>query len=79
MPTSADNHQFKNAIHYKKKEFGFLIEEKDLKSKLIHFIKDVYENSSVLEKIVNNQKQYSDKYVYNNINRVLNSIIDEKN
>ncbi len=79
LPTSADNHQLKNAIYYKKKDFGFLIEEKDLKSKLIHFIKDAYENSSVLEKIINNQKQYSDKYVYNNINRVLNSIIDEKN
>ena len=30
LPSSADNHQFKNAGYYEKKNFAFLVEEKDL-------------------------------------------------
>ena len=36
LPTSADNHQFKNAIYYKNKNFGFMLEEKDLNEKLFY-------------------------------------------
>ena len=79
LPSSAEKHQLKNAIYYKKKKFGFLIEEKDLKSKLFPLIKDIYFNKSLLDDIKNNQKQYSDKNVYNNIDQTLKKIIDEKN
>ena len=79
LPTSADNHQLKNAIFYQKKNFGFLIEEKDLNNKLLYLIKDIYKNSTILDKIKLNQSQYSDKYVYNNIDRTLKKILDEKN
>ncbi len=79
LPTSADNHQLKNAIFYQKKNFGFLIEEKDLNNKLLYLIKDIYKNSTILEKIKQNQSQYSDKYVYNNIDQTLKKILDEKN
>ena len=79
LPSSADNHQFKNARFYERKKFGFLIQEKDLKEKLIYFIKEIYANNSILEKIKKNQRQYSDKNVYNNIDQVLKNIIDEKN
>ena len=34
LPTSADNHQFKNAIFYQNKNFSFLMDEKDLNDKL---------------------------------------------
>ena len=71
LPTSADNHQLKNANYYLKKNFAFLIEEKDLNDKLPSLIQDIYKNSSILEKIISNQKQYSDKNVYNNINEFL--------
>ena len=30
LPSSADNHQFKNADYYEKKNFAFLVEEKDM-------------------------------------------------
>ena len=33
LPTSADDHQLKNAMYYKK-SYSYLVEEKDLKIKL---------------------------------------------
>ena len=39
---SAEKHQLKNAIYYKKKKFGFLIEEKDLKSKLFFLLLKIF-------------------------------------
>ena len=36
LPTSADNHQLKNAIFYEKNQYSYLIEEKDLNEKLSH-------------------------------------------
>ena len=79
LPTSADNHQLKNAIFYERKKFCLLIQEKDLKEKLIYLIREIYKDNSILEKIKKNQRQYSDKNVYNNIDQILKKIIDEKN
>ena len=79
LPSSADNHQFKNADYYEKKNFAFLVEEKDLNEKLFYLIKDIYNNNSILDKIRKNQNQFSDKNVYNNIDRVLKEIINGKN
>ena len=78
LPSSADNHQLKNAIYYLKKNFGFLVEEKDLKDKLFLLIKEIYNNKDLLDKIINNQKQYSDKNVYNTIIENLKKTINEK-
>lgn len=78
LPSSADNHQLKNATFYQRKNFAFLVEEKDLNDKLLSLIKDIYQNSSKLDKIIKNQRQYSDKNVYNNIDQVFKEI-DEKN
>ena len=63
----------------KKKNFAFLVEEKDLNEKLFYLIKDIYNNISILDKIRKNQNQFSDKNVYNNIDRVLKEIINGKN
>ena len=79
LPTSADNHQLKNAIYYEKKSFGFLIEEKNLEIKLFDLIRLFYEDKSLLEKIKLNQGQYSDKNVFQNIKILLEKIINEKN
>ena len=77
LPSSADNHQLKNAKYYKDKFNTFLLEEKDLKNKLFTLIKEIYNNNSLLENIVYNQRQHSDKNVYNNINEFLKKVIDE--
>ena len=42
-------------------------------------VKEINGNSSILSTIKKNQRQYSDKNVYNNIDQVLKNIIDEKN
>ena len=79
LPSSADNHQLINAIYYKNKKYSFLIEEKDLNTKLSLLLKDINNDSSILDKIRENQSQYSDKNVYKNINNALKVIINEKN
>ncbi len=79
LPSSADKHQLKNAIYYEKKKLGFLIEEKDIKNNLLTKIKTIYESNSTLEEIKNNQRQYSDKNVYENINEELRDIFNDKN
>ena len=79
LPSSADNHQFINANFYKKKNFSFIIEEKDLNNKLFYLIEEIYNRKSILSKISQNQNQYSDKNVYKNIDRVLEEFTYEKN
>ena len=79
LPSSVDNHQYKNATFYKNKNFSFLVEEKDLKDKLFSLLKEIYENISKLDEIRANQRQYSDKHVYKNIDKVLDKILNEKN
>ena len=75
LPTSADNHQLKNAIYYEKKEYSYLIEEKNLNRKLFLLIKQISENNSLLSQMINKQKQYSDKLVYEKIEKQINKLI----
>ena len=79
LPSSADNHQLKNAEYYERKKMGFLIQEKDLKANLFSLIKEIYENNTILEKIKIVQSHHSDKKVYKNIDDYLKTINDEKN
>ena len=79
LPSSVDNHQLKNATFYKNKNFSFLVEEKDLKDKLFNLLKEIHKNMSKLDEISANQRQYSDKHVYENIDGVLDKILNEKN
>ena len=78
LPSSADNHQLKNAIYYEKKGYSYLIEEKDLDTKLLKLIKKINENKSILNQIISKQRQYSDKSVYENIDRQITETINEK-
>ncbi len=79
LPSSADNHQFKNAIYYQKKNLALMIEEKELNDKLLQLIKTIYSDKSYLDNIISNQRQFSDKNVYHNITKQLKNIIHEKN
>jgi len=79
LPTSADNHQYKNAEFYYKKGYGFLLEEKDIKNKLFDLIKNIFEDKSLIRNILSNQRQYSDKNIYENLKVQVEKIINEKN
>jgi UDP-N-acetylglucosamine--N-acetylmuramyl-(pentapeptide) pyrophosphoryl-undecaprenol N-acetylglucosamine transferase len=78
LPSSADEHQLKNALYYQKNGFSYLIEEKNLDTKLFQLIKKINENPSLLSQIVKKQRQYSDKSVYENIDNQINRLINEE-
>ena len=57
---------------------AFLIEEKDLNEDLFELIKRIHTNEKLLNQIIHNQSQYSDKNVYKYINEDLNKLFNEK-
>jgi len=79
LPSSADNHQYKNAEFYKRKGYGFFLEEKDIKTKLFDLIIRIFNDKSLTKNILFNQSQYSDKDIFSNLNKQIKEIIDEKN
>ena len=79
LPSSADNHQYKNAEYYKKKNCGYLINEKDIKYKLFDLILSLFKDKSLFVNILSNQKQYSDKNIFKNLGIQLEKILNEKN
>ncbi len=76
LPSSVDDHQLKNAIHYEKNGYSYLIEEKDLNKKLFRLIKKISEDKRILSQIINKQSEYSDKSVYKNIDKEIETIIN---
>ncbi len=79
LPTSADNHQYKNAEFYEKKGYGYLLEEKDIKNNLYNLISAIFNDKSLLKNILSNQRQYSDKDILKNLTNYLKKILNEKN
>jgi len=79
LPSSADNHQYKNAAFYKKKGFGFLLNEQDIKNQLYNLINSIFKDNTLIKNILFNQRQYSDKNIFKNLNIQLEKILNEKN
>ncbi len=79
LPSSADNHQYKNAEFYFKKGYGYFLEEKDIKKNLYDLIITIFKNKSSIKNILSNQRQYSDVDIFRNLNEQIEKIIDEKN
>jgi len=79
LPSSADNHQLKNATYYSKKGYSYLINEIDIHEKLFNLINEINADKSILKKIKERQNQHSDKNVYKNIDNKINLIFNEKN
>ena len=71
LPSSADNHQLKNAIYYEKNKYSFLIEEKNLGKELFPLLEKINNDMSLLDQIKTKQSQYSDKLVFRNIDKEL--------
>ena len=78
LPTSADDHQYKNAEFYKKKGYGFLLNEKDIKDKLCELIISIFKDKSSIKNILSNQGQYADKGIFKNLETQLEKVINEK-
>jgi len=79
LPTSADNHQYKNAEFYEKKGYGYLLKETDIKDELLNLINLIFNDKTLMKKILSNQKQHSDKEIFNNLNILIEKILNEKN
>ena len=79
LPTSADNHQYKNALFYTKKGYGNFLEEKDIKNQLYNLIVSTFNDKSILSGILLNQRQRSDKNIFENLNSQIEKILNEKN
>ena len=79
LPSSADNHQLKNAEFYSKKGFGYFIEEKNIRYKLYDLIKLIYTNKSATNRMLSSQEQHSDKEIFKNLNTQIEKILNEKN
>ena len=79
LPSSADNHQYKNAEFYKKKGLGYLLDEKNIKNQLFDLIISIFKDKNLIKKILSNQRQYSDKNIFSNLNSELQKILNDKN
>ena len=79
LPSSTDNHQFKNAEFYHRKGYGFLLEEKDIKTKLFELLNSIFNDKSLINNILINQAKYSDKDIFKNLFTLLKEILNEKN
>ena len=55
-----------------------MIEEKDLNTKLFELLNMINKNPNVLSQIITKQSQYSDKSVYENIDKQIYEILNEK-
>ena len=78
LPSSADDHQLKNAIFYKKHNYGYLVKEEDIKVELFRLISKISNEKELLNQMINKQRQYSDKSVYENIDKEITKILNEK-
>ena len=79
LPSSADDHQYKNAAFYQRKGYGFLLAEKDIKTKLFELIDTIFKDKSSINKILLKQKQYSDKNIFNILDIEIEKVLNEKN
>jgi UDP-N-acetylglucosamine--N-acetylmuramyl-(pentapeptide) pyrophosphoryl-undecaprenol N-acetylglucosamine transferase len=78
-PYSADGHQEKNATYFEKKGYSFLIKENEVNEKLFTLIKSIYKDKEILNRIIEKQKNHSDKDVFFKINNEVKNLINEKN
>ena len=79
LPTSADNHQYKNAKFYSKRGYGNFLEEKDIKNKLYDLIVSTFNDKSISNSILLKQQQHSDKDILKNLYSLIEKICNGKN
>ena len=64
---------------YEKKGMCFLLEEKNISKDLYKLISTNFKDNTKFNSIILNQRQYSDKDVFNKLNFNIEKIINEKN
>lgn len=77
LPSSADNHQLKNAEYFEKLGCGFLIKEENMSKDLFQLIKLIHKDKDLLNQVKSTQIKYSDKEVFRKIDNQIKDKIDE--
>jgi len=75
LPSSAEDHQNKNAKYFEKKGYSFLIEENKISEKLFPLIKSIHKDKYLLTHMIERQKTYSDKDVFKKIYNEIKEMI----
>ena len=79
LPSSADQHQYKNALDFKNKGFCFLLEEKFIHSKLFDILNELNKNKEKLNLIKNKMQNHSDTNVLTEVTNFIVKFLNEKN
>ena len=61
-----------------KKALDFL-HQKNIKDNLYDLIDKIFNDNSLIETLLTNQRQHSDKDIFNSLNLQIEKILDEKN
>ncbi len=64
LPSSSENHQFKNAKYFMENGLGIMVEEKNINNELFDLLQSIHKDKSRLNLIKTNQKKHSDKDVF---------------
>ena len=76
LPSSADNHQFENALYFEKKGYCFLIEEKFIHDKLFNLLKELNQNRNKLLLFKKNMGKHSDKDSLFKIKKLIKKVLN---
>ena len=78
LPSSADNHQFKNANYFKEKRYCFLLEERLVPDKLFEILVDLNKNERKLFLMKERMTEHSDKDTFSKIKKLIERILNEQ-
>ena len=77
LPSSTDNHQLKNAIHFENKGYCFLLEQKYIFEKLFEMLKDLNTDRNKLILLKEKMKKHSDREALSKTNELIKGILNE--
>ncbi len=79
LPSSADDHQFKNAHNFQKKGYCLLIEEKFIYPKLFEILEDLNKNREKLLLLKSKMNEHTDKNSLSKVSKFVEKFLNEKN
>jgi len=77
LPSSADNHQLKNAIYFEDKGYCLLLEEKYVFEKLFEMLKDLNKDRNQLILLKEKMKKHSDEEALPRTKELINKVLNE--
>mgnify|MGYP001279968680 FL=1 len=77
LPSSADNHQFKNASYFKEKGYCFLLDEKFLSDKLFQILLDLNKDKKKLFFMKEKMEKHSDMDTSSKIEKLIGEVLNE--